>query len=117
MAGWKRWAKQKPMPASRTQRATPSGPRSITTPSVSSTSTDPHFDDAARPPCLATRAPAAAVTIAAIVETFTVPAPSPPVPHVSMSGASTSDEVDMLGEFEHRAHERRELGRGLALGA
>ena len=91
MAGWKRWAKQKPMPTSRTQRATPSGPRSITTPSVSSTSTDPHFDDAARPPCLATRAPDAAVTIAAMVETFTVPAPSPPVPQVSTSGTSRSE--------------------------
>ena len=77
-------------PTSRTHRATPSGPRSITTPSDSSTSTDPHFDEAARPPCLATRAPAAAVTIAAIVETFTVPARSPPVPHVSTSGPSTS---------------------------
>ena len=32
-------------------------------PSDSSTSTDPHFDDAARPPCFATRAPEAAVTM------------------------------------------------------
>ena len=77
-------------PTSRTQRATPSGPRSITTPSASSTSTEPHFDDAARPPCLATFAPAAAATIAAMVDTFTVPAPSPPVPQVSTSGPSTS---------------------------
>ena len=117
IAGWKRWAKQKPMPTSRTQRATPSGPRSMTTPSDSSTSTEPHFDDAARPPCFATVAPAAAVTIAAMVDTLTVPAPSPPVPQVSTSGAVDVGEVDVLGELEHRAHERRELGGGLALGA
>ena len=54
MAGWKRWAKQKPMPASATQRATPSGPISIATPSASSTSAVPTDDDAARLPCLQT---------------------------------------------------------------
>ena len=117
IAGWKRWAKQKPMPTSRTQRPTPSGPRSMTTPSDSSTSTDPHFEDAARPPCFATRAPAAAVTIAAMVDTFTVPAPSPPVPQVSTSGTVEIGEVDVLGEVEHGAHERGQLGCGLALGA
>ena len=117
IAGWNRWAKQNPMPTSRTQRATPSGPRSMTTPSASSTSTDPHFDDAARPPCLATRAPAAAVTTAAMVDTLTVPAPSPPVPHVSTSGRIEIGEVDVLGELEHRAHQRGELAGGLALGA
>jgi len=39
-------------PTSSMQRATPSGARSMTTPSASSTSADPHCDDAARLPCL-----------------------------------------------------------------
>ena len=81
------------MLASRMQRATPAGPRSTTTPSASSTSAEPHCDDAARFPCLATRAPAAAATSAAMVDTLTVPDRSPPEPHVSTSGppsASTS---------------------------
>ncbi len=91
IAGWKRCEKQNPIPTSRTQRPTPSGPRSITTPSASSTSTEPHLDDAARPPCLATRTPAAATTMAAMVDTLTVPAPSPPVPQVSTTGPSRSE--------------------------
>ena len=111
MAGWKRCAKQNPMPASRTHRATPSGPRSITTPSASSTSVEPHCDDDARPPCLATRGtgggrddrrhrrhvhrPGAVAPGAARVDGRTV--------EVS--------EVDALGELEHRAHEGRELAR------
>ncbi len=54
IAGWNFWAKQNPMPASSMQRATPSGPRSMTTPSSSSRSAEPHADDAARLPCFAT---------------------------------------------------------------
>ena len=49
------------MPASRTHAATPSGVCSIATPSNSSTSAAPDFDDADRLPCLQTGAPAAAV--------------------------------------------------------
>src|SRR5256885_594329 len=71
------------------QRATPSGARSIFTPSCSSTSAEPHIDDAARLPCLATRAPHAAATIAASVEMLKVARPSPPVPHVSSKAPST----------------------------
>ena len=52
----------------------------MTTPSASSTSAAPHADDAARFPCLTIRAPAAAATIAPIVEMLTVLARSPPVP-------------------------------------
>ena len=66
----------------------PSGPRSITTPSSSSTSAEPHCDDAARLPCFATRTPAPATTSAAIVEMLNVCERSPPVPQVSMSGRS-----------------------------
>ncbi len=39
---------------------------------------------AARLPCLTTGTPQAATTIAAAVEILTVPAPSPPVPQVSI---------------------------------
>src|SRR5262249_38357370 len=85
-AGWYFGAKQNPMPASSTQRATPSGPRSITTPNASRTSAEPHADDAARLPCFATRTPAPAATSAARVEMLTVPDRSPPVPHVSTTG-------------------------------
>jgi len=46
-------------------------------------SAPPDSDDAARFPCLTTGTPAAATTIAAIVDRFTVLAPSPPVPTMS----------------------------------
>src|SRR6266446_7828852 len=75
------------------QRATPSGARSILTPSFSSTSAEPHSDDAARLPCLATRTPQAAATIAARVEMLKVASPSPPVPQVSRSAPSTWIDV------------------------
>ena len=82
-AEWKRGARQNPMPASATQRATPSGPRSTTTPKASSTSADPPESEAPRLPCLQTLAPAPATTKAAMVDTLMVWLPSPPVPHVS----------------------------------
>jgi hypothetical protein len=46
-------------------------------------SAPPDNEDAARLPCLITGTPAAATTIAAIVDRFTVFAPSPPVPTTS----------------------------------
>ncbi len=67
--------------------------RSITTPSASRTSAEPHADDAARLPCLAIRTPAAAATMVAIVEMFTVCAPSPPVPTRSVTGPVTENGV------------------------
>src|SRR5438445_1790137 len=70
IAGWKRGAKQKPMSASSTHRATCSGPRSTTTPSVSNRSAELLVADAARPPCLQTLAPAPATTKEAMVETL-----------------------------------------------
>ena len=76
------------------QRATPSGPRSMTTPSSSSTSADPHADDAARLPCLATRTPAPATTSAATVEMLNVCERSPPVPQVSTSGPAAASGCD-----------------------
>ena len=66
--------------------ATCSGVRSRLTPSAASTSALPHFDEAARLPCLATLRPAPAMMNAAVVETLNVCAPSPPVPAVSKRG-------------------------------
>ena len=64
------------------------------TPSASSTSALPQSDEAARLPCLATRAPQAVATIAASVEMLKVPSASPPVPQVSSrSFPSTSSGV------------------------
>ncbi len=81
--GWNCGANAKPIPTSATLRATSSGPRSMRTPSASSVSAPPDSDDAARLPCLITGTPAAATTIAAIVDRLTVLAPSPPVPTTS----------------------------------
>ena len=93
IAGWKRGAKQNPMPASATHRATSSGPQSMRTPSASSTSAAPVDDDAARLPCLHTRPPAPATTSADSVDTLMVWARSPPVPTMStadMPGSSVT---------------------------
>ncbi len=81
--GWNSGAKQKVIPTSSATAAVSSGSRSITTPSRSSTSAVPHEEEAARLPCLTTRAPAAEATMEAIVETLTVCARSPPVPTMS----------------------------------
>ncbi|BDD99585.1 hypothetical protein MFTT_36790 [Mycolicibacterium fortuitum subsp. fortuitum] len=81
--GWNCGAKAKPMPTSVTLRATSSGPRSIRTPSASRVSAPPDSEDAARFPCLITGTPHAATTMAAMVDRFTVLAPSPPVPTMS----------------------------------
>jgi hypothetical protein len=78
----------KPTPASSTHCATPSAERSIATPSASSTSAEPHSEEMERLPCFATRAPAPATTSAAIVEMFTLPDRSPPVPHVSIAASA-----------------------------
>ncbi len=77
------------MPASSARAATRSGGRSSRTPSASSTSAEPDWDDAERLPCLTTRAPAPAATIAAIVEMFTDMERSPPVPTTSSSRPGT----------------------------
>ena len=68
IAGWCAGANMKPMPASRMQRATPSGASSIATPSAPSTSAAPEREDSARLPCLATGTPAPATMKAAQVE-------------------------------------------------
>src|SRR5215470_18471074 len=90
----------KPIPASRTQRPTCSGFRSILTPSEASTSAAPERDDKARLPCLATGTPAPATMKAAQVETLTEPDPSPPVPTISIAsgGAMTRSILERIAD-------------------
>ena len=71
IAGLNAAANRNVMPASVARAATRSGGRSSRTPSASRTSADPDCEDADRLPCLTTRAPAPAATIAAIVEMLT----------------------------------------------
>jgi hypothetical protein len=59
-------------------------------PSASSTSALPDADETERPMCLATRAPAAAATKAAQVDTLNVCETSPPVPQVSTRWRSSA---------------------------
>ena len=84
MPGWNTGAKQKPMPdlrhAAGHRRGRQVDRRRRVPPARRPRRTD---DDAARLPCLTTGAPAAAATTAAMVEMFTVCAPSPPVPTMS----------------------------------
>ena len=96
IAGWKVCANMNPNPASSMHRATPSGPSAMFTPSSSSTSALPVEPDAARFPCLATFTPAPAATSPTVVEMLKVWDASPPVPHVSTSGPSTSTESPLL---------------------
>ena len=101
------------MPASPATAATRSGVRSRPTPSASSTSAEPQEDDAARLPCLTTRTPAPATTIAAIVEMLTVWARSPPVPTMS---TRRPGHLDPAGVRQHRVGQAAHLLDGLALG-
>src|ERR1700742_623602 len=87
IAGWCAGANMKPIPASRMQRPTSSGDRSIFTPSDDSTSAAPEREERARLPCLATVTPAPATMNEAQVETLTDPDPSPPVPTISTASA------------------------------
>ena len=74
------------MPSSSRQRRRIAGSASMAIPSSVRTSALPELPDAERLPCLATGdAAGAATTTAVAVETFTVLAPSPPVPQVSSS--------------------------------
>lgn len=83
MAAWWFGAYMKPMPVCAIDWAICSGCRLMLTPRESSTSALPDEDETLRPPCLATRAPAAAATNIEAVEILKVCAPSPPVPTMS----------------------------------
>ena len=115
MAGWKRGAKQKPMPTSSMHRATPFGPRSTTTPRASSTSAAPTADEEARPPCLHTLAPVAATTRAAMVDTLMLRSRSPPVPQVSTT-SMPAGRIERNGVGDHGPDEAGHLVHRLALG-
>ena len=82
-----------PKPVSSTHRATPTGVRSIATPTASRKSAAPHELVTLRLPCLATRPPADARTRALTVLMLKVPAPSPPVPTTSTTLAPASTRV------------------------
>ena len=95
----------KPMPVSCRHCATCSGVRLTMAPSASSTSALPELDDTLRPPCFATRAPAAAATNIAAVEMLKVCALSPPVPH-------DVDQVRLVGHLDRRRELAHHLRRG-----
>ena len=88
MAGWKVRAKANAMPHSLPTSLTCSGVKSMGRPSASKQSAVPHLDEAARLPCLTTFTPAAAATTAPMDDRFTVEAPSPPVPTMSVVSPS-----------------------------
>ena len=104
-----------PKPCSSIEAAIRSGGSSSDRPSSSRTSAEPQAELAARFPCFATAAPAAAATIAAAVEMLNVRAPSPPVPTTSTTG----DRVGTTGTTcsRMRLREAGDLVDGLALGA
>src|SRR5262249_59591368 len=81
--GWNVGAKKNPTPASLRHRSTTAGGAVTRMPRASYASAPPVRLDADRLPCLATRTPHAATTIAAQDEMLIVPDLSPPVPHVS----------------------------------
>ncbi len=96
MAGWKARAKQKPRPASTTQRVTPAPSRSMPTPSASSRSNEPLVEVALRLPCLQMCTPAPATTKQAMVDTLRAlwrRVGPPPVPTMSTSGAASAGMV------------------------
>ena len=116
-AGWNRGARQKPIPASSTQRATAAGDSSIATPRASSRSAAPHART--RPGCRACTpgTPAPATTSAARVDTLMLWLRSP-------TGA---DDVDgpvrpapsgsghQVGRGQHGVEHPAQLVDGLAL--
>ncbi len=97
IAGLKTAAKQNVMPASPAISATRATGRSSRMPSFSRTSAEPDIDEADRFPCLTTRAPAPAATIAAIVEMLTEFERSAPVPTTSSSRPGT--EIGVPREY------------------
>ena len=80
MAGLKCGANIKPIPTSSTHFFTTSGSAAIFTPSASSTSPAPLFEEMDLLPCFATGSPDAATTKAEVVEILKEYVQSPPVP-------------------------------------
>ena len=88
MEVWYFWAKKKHMPTSLSSSTHFAGLCSMFTPSASRQSAVPHWEDAARLPCLATFMPPAAATRAEVVEMLKLWALSPPVPTISNKSIS-----------------------------
>ncbi len=83
--GWWRGANRNTQLAARRMSGSRAIGASTLTPSAASTSAPPVREDSARLPCLATGTPAPATTKVTAVETFSVPALSPPVPQTSIA--------------------------------
>ena len=73
-----------------------SGSIVIFTPNASSTSAAPDLLDTLLFPCFATLHPAAAATIADVVEILNVKASSPPVPTISSTSISCSSFIPLF---------------------
>ena len=116
IAAWWFGANMKPMPVSSMHCATCSGFSMMLAPSASSTSALPDFDDTERPPCLATRAPAAAATNIDAVEMLNVCDASPPVPTMSTRCVAVGD-LDLGRELAHHLRGRGDLADRLLLHA
>ena len=93
MEVWYFWAKKKHMPTSCSSSTHFSGLCWMFTPRASRQSAVPHWEEAARLPCLATFTPPAAATKAEVVEILKLCALSPPVPTISKSSIPVSTLV------------------------
>ena len=120
MAGWKRGAKQNPIPTRSTQAATlrrrDVERHAERLEQVGGARTS---DEAERLPCLHTRPPAPATVSAASVETLSEWLASPPEPTTSMTGGARRVEVEVDGGpgVEHGVEQAAQLLGGLALHA
>ena len=83
IAGLKCGANINPIPTSSTHFSTTSGSAEILTPSASSTSPAPLFEEMERFPCFATLTPVELTTNAAVVDILNELDASPPVPTIS----------------------------------
>ena len=90
MEVWYFWAKKKHIPASFSNSTHRAGLCWMLTPRASRQSAVPHWEEAARWPCLTTFTPPAAATRAEVVEMLKLWAPSPPVPTISMTSMPVS---------------------------
>ena len=94
MAGWKTGAKKNVIPVSWKTSATRCGDKSSLMPSTSSISEEPVLPEADFDPCFITGTPDAEARIDAMLETFTVPTKSPPVPTISRASSPVSKSTD-----------------------
>ena len=96
IAGWKTGAKKKVIPAFSNTEATCSAERSRRMPSFSSISEEPVLPEADRLPCFRTGIPVAATKTEAMLDMFTVPSKSPPVPTISTASFPVSSLSELV---------------------